>query len=277
METCSDGNCDFVFCDEVGLRCCADGCAQCCSDSECDDGDPCTDDRCKPGGCEHQARCGGGTGGEDVQCCPDGTCGVCCKASDCNDGVLCTVDTCQQGTCRNTASDVLCPGDKVCDPAEGCLEPVECTTAADCTSSGNPCETIDCVDNECVYSYCETGFCCGNECRSCCDESHCDDFDPCTVDICDPNGAGCKHEPVACPAGTMCCNGECAECCSNADCDNDFNPLPGQCAYGGCVLGQCVQLQGCPIGFQCCPDDGCVENDSGGPGGVVCTTPGGGN
>jgi hypothetical protein len=70
----------------------------------CDDGDPCTGDRCEPTGCGHDPLDGAAC---DSICGP-ATCraGICDSRTACDDHSICTVDSCgQDGTCRHQDVD----------------------------------------------------------------------------------------------------------------------------------------------------------------------------
>jgi hypothetical protein len=89
-------------------HCCGRDCHECCADAHCDDGEPCTDDRCVPETflCEHVANAG------STDCagvCCDGVCrvgGTCCDDSGCT-GPSCGGDprSCyrydDEGSCRD--------------------------------------------------------------------------------------------------------------------------------------------------------------------------------
>jgi hypothetical protein len=168
-----------------------------CTQENCDDGNPCTNDVCDKGTCIHE---------NNTATCTD-------------DGDECTADNCNGGTCTH--------------PATGACE---CKSVEDCDDS-NPCTDEVCTDNQCVYTNntgpCPDD---GNDCRDdICVSGTCqhpnkaanadctDDGDDCTSDVC--NGAVCTH-----PA-----NGQC-ECDNAIDC-NDNNPCTDedcvnmQCMY----------------------------------------------
>lgn len=213
-----------------------------------DDGDESTDDPC--GVCD-----------------PDQSTSEWSAANDgtsCDDGNLCTTDTtCQAGAC--TGDSVDCDDGNECtvascDPVQGCvIDPVDdgtsCTDADACTQNsacvagvceGEPIDCDDgneCTDNTCdpqlgcqstnntepcsdgdlctVNSVCSEGVCGGGE------PNTCDDFNPCTIDICDPN-AGCQHLPTNNP----CCSGMTSICDDGDPCTNDLcDPQTAECSY----------------------------------------------
>jgi hypothetical protein len=100
--------------------------------TECDDGDPCTqDDRCS---------------GTDASCA-----GV---AFSCDDRVACTVDTCDgAGGCTHTPSDALCSGpcrSGTCDAAMDCLNVTFTQDFRSCDDSDAATSTDMCYRGECV-------------------------------------------------------------------------------------------------------------------------------
>ena len=88
VDTCQEGvcvgsgdTCPGQICDEV-----YDVCVACADDGDCDDANPCTDDHCVAGVCQH-------TNNADL--CDDG---LDCTAGDiCADGMCAGIDTCLQG------------------------------------------------------------------------------------------------------------------------------------------------------------------------------------
>lgn len=82
---------------------CGAECRQCCSATDCSDGDPCTDNVCNAQGqCDFSSGCGSGT-----QCCSGSGCFQCCDSSQCGSG-----QTCSGGQCVNgcTLPQTLCGG-----------------------------------------------------------------------------------------------------------------------------------------------------------------------
>jgi hypothetical protein len=102
---------------------------------------------------------------------------------------------------------------------------------------------------------CAAGLhCCEGFCRECCNESHCDDGEQCTVDICD--GGSCRHDEVAnmqeCGGGTgVCCWGVCrirGECCVDGDCagsEGSCAGAPPSCDTYYYYESSCNTLHGC--------------------------------
>ena len=150
--------------------------AQCVTDPDCDDSNPCTDDACVASVCEYTnntAACDDGNacttadtcaagacvGGaapncDDANVCTDDSCNPasgCVNANNtaaCDDGLYCTqIDVCQNGQC--IGSDDPCVDNKdYCDGEEYCQEDIVDYL---CTSTGNPCGALTCdeVDDTC--------------------------------------------------------------------------------------------------------------------------------
>jgi len=84
-----------------------------------------------------------------------------------------------------------------------------------------------CVAGECACAA-ATPKDCGAECRQCCSDSDCEDGDPCTKNVCSPNGQ-CAA-PAGCGADQLCCPGVgCAQCCTDADCPTDKTCETNRC------------------------------------------------
>lgn len=181
----------------------------------CDDGNACTDDVCdmETGQCRHTEK-------------------------RCNDGNPCTADFCDQ--------IVGCVVTEVaCDPSKGDKDP--CQSQPFC-NDGNPCATrFFCRDGKCAFEpaqentfclvqgdYCRPGTCIGGECKP--DSTlTCDDYNPCTVDSCDPS-LGCVYgyptglpcdDGDACTTGDRCEGGQCGG--TPVDCDDQDDTTYDSC------------------------------------------------
>lgn len=165
----------------------------CVSDEDCDDGSPCTDDRCEAGTCTHAHH-------PDGEPCPD---------DEWCDGV----EECFDGLCRNTVTP--CP-----PPSNPCLY-------AACDEATHACTDAPVVDGamcgaatECgVIDVCIRGVCT----RSL--EGACDDGNPCTTDRCvvEVPGAPPHCERDFAEDGTACttpdpCGGTGARVCVAGNC-----------------------------------------------------------
>jgi len=214
---CGDGvwQTDIEQCDPTDAsspsNCKADCTLECVTASECNDGDPCTDEACVDNlcvptpipGCVPCTTAGDCDDGEVCttdacvadQCVwtPIPGCVPCTTAGDCGDGELCTTDACVNDQCVWTpiegCTDVPCDTPDQCDdndvcttdtcvvdvcastPIPGCME---CETAQDC-GDDNQCTIDSCVDNVCVYT--PISGCCVTD-------DDCGDGDTCTVDVC---------------------------------------------------------------------------------------------
>lgn len=152
------------------------GVAECASDTDCDDGNDCTDDTCV-----------------------DGACQTAHNTDACDDGDLCTVgDACAGGSCQG--APVSCNGDACndadCNPATGECE----TTPVDC-DDGNVCTT-------------ETGCDVDLGCQYADNSNSCDNGDACAGDLCiEGNCQGatcsCASSGDACNSNGDCCSNKC--------------------------------------------------------------------
>ena len=215
----------------------------CHSDSECDDGDPTTLDRCDDAGVCHSA----------------------CTATACMEwgktacGSSCEMAACAGGGCQCVARTPA--------PA-GCSEPVTecgpcrawsaakgaCVTLAGCAEprACGACQTWSGATGTCVSAAddtaCEDGDACtaGDRCSAgtCVPGSAatCDDGDPCTADACSPE-TGCTHS-----AGEACCT-------AHADCDDQNACTKDWCVDGACehpaAAGACDDGDPCTVGDTC--------------------------
>jgi len=166
----------------------------CTVDSDCDDGDICTDDSCneETDTCDHvydeandasclMSGCGNGLLEAHEQCddgnvvngdCCSRTCKLEAAGSDCDDGMWCTTgDVCDAtGTCTSGAP-------RTCDDQVGC-------TLDECDEDANQCVNLP-------------------------DVQACDDGDICTTDECDPE-SDCTYslDPTNAPECEQCTDGD---------------------------------------------------------------------
>ncbi len=294
--TCTDTSDAFTCaCDEGYV---GDGfsCAVDCANTDCSDGDPCTDDACDPttgcswsdapagtvacddgDGCTSPDLCeSGACVGEPIVCddddacttdaCVDGEClaesieGCCLSDLDCVAGDLCSVGTCSApgGTCAYDPLDDCCLTDDECEPSEPCVE-------ATCPEPGEACEETP-IDGCCT----EDADC---EPAGPCVETSCDlDTETCgglAVPDCCADDAACD-DANPCTADTCdVTTGECAsldvaECClSAAECDDDDPCTADLCEDLACasepVEGCCIEDEACDDGDPCTAD-ACVDH-----------------
>lgn len=255
----------------------------CQQDSDCEDSDACTVDRCAPSGlCLH------------IQ---QGNC--CTQDSDCDDADSCTSDACVQGQCQRQAIEGCCNHHGQCQGEDAC-QLGRCQENR-CTQSSNPaCCTQDsgCDDGDaCTADSCgPEGLCLHQRQPGCCaQDSDCDDGDPCTADSC--LGDSCGHEPIpgccfnnlGCDDGDVCTYDQCidnlcqnppnpfccqedADCatanpCESAACDQRSNRCQRTSQPGCCTFdSECADFNACTEDRcqdgQCVYEDGCCQQNS---------------
>jgi len=245
-RVCDDGVCRFDDCAtdaQCGTRICVEGtCAPripCVDDGQCDGGDLCVDNACRPP-CRADDDCGLGIGGFGLQACVDGRClQRCLGDGTCFGGGLCEDNVCVEPECAEAVDcgdgNVLCDGgrctsftpcasdDECFDPNLECavdLEPARCIERPLCRS-----------DAECGLS----GICLELHCRP---AEVCAVDEDCTRDVDECVGGRCVRSP-ACRSGADC---EADERCVNLACVPA--PTPGDAAridvadaFGPCVEG----------------------------------------
>ena len=223
---------------------CADGGCVEALPVDCDDANPCTDDRCDAeSGCQHVPLATG---------------------SPCEDGDRCTwADHCYAGVCV-PGDPARCPpgGDcvrAVCDPSSGACGELREPEGSPC-DDGDPCTAPDtcgpeggcagpavagalaCDDGDpcTIEDACDDGLCRGRP-------DPCDDGNLCTDDACEPEEGGCVHAPV-----------DDGEPCGSAD---PCSPAHGSCLAGVCEpAGEDAALPegaACDDGLACTDDDAC--------------------
>ncbi|MFH0983172.1 MAG: hypothetical protein V2A79_16760, partial [Planctomycetota bacterium] len=135
---CGNGACD----DGENPCNCPNDCPGCCTATDCDDDDACTEDLCVSYSCRHNAVdcddglfCNGTETCDALLGCQDG------PDVDCNDDVSCTVDSCNEGTdlCDNVPSDAYCNNGVFCDGAETCHSLLGCQAGSDPCTAGEWC------------------------------------------------------------------------------------------------------------------------------------------
>jgi len=195
----------------------------CTADADCDDGNPCTIDRCAP--TDRQA---------DLQGCvltPE------VNGTPCGDGDGCTQDdTCQAGVCTGgdpvtcTALD-QCHDAGACDPATGLCSNPQKPDGTGC-DDGTACTRTD---------TCQAGACAGA------DPVVCTAPDQCHEAICDPATGLCSNPPR--PDGTTCDDGN---ACTQTD----------SCQAGVCTGATvvCAPLDQCHDAGVCDPASGLCSN-----------------
>ena len=246
------GDCSFVP-DHEGFPCedgdlctlgdkCSDGVCAAGMQVNCNDGNVCTDDSCKPDeGCIHEG---------NIVPCDDG--------DFCTVGDSCLDEVCATGAQKNCDDSNPCTDD-TCEPGQGCAHS---SNAADCDD-----------ENKCTLGdHCAGGFCAFNGLKNC------DDGNPCTDDVCE-TGEGCVHSDnsEACDDGNSCTTGDHCEggsctagefqnCDDNNPCTQDLCIPDGQCDHVA-VPGPCDDEDACTTGDHCsngsCANLGAKDCDDG--------------
>lgn len=228
--------------------------------TDCDDGNPCTDDHCDPvQGCLNDPNhdpCEDGDPCTLGDQCVDGACVTGYLAMDCHDDNPCTVDLCTPDGCANLPAGGACEDGDLCTDGDRC-EDGECV----------PGPPLVCDDgNDCTNDWCEWWLGCRHSVSDspcCIGTVHvCNDFNPCTRDLCDPDTGTCSHEAVVgpCNDGNRCTGpDECGEegtCAGPAlNCD-DLNP---------CTQDSCDPAKGCvylPLTGPCDDQNACTLDDA---------------
>ena len=222
--------------------CCGDYksiCTGCKSDAVCDDGNPCTTDKCDvaTGACSSVAlatgaKCDDGNACSESDVCTAGKCTG--PAKKCIDGNACTFDS--------------------CDPLKGCVFP----------SNSAKCEDGDLCT---VESVCNNGSCLGAKAK-------CNDDKPCTTDSCDgktgkctftarPDGSACATGD-ACIVDAKCTAGACAGTAKSCDDGNDCTVDACDTKTGKCSNAPAADGSGCVDGDACTANDVCTKGQCAG-------------
>ncbi len=211
--------------------------------SECDDSNPCTLDSCD----------------SEVGCVHDGT-GV---VGECDDHNACTVsDSCQGDKAGTCVGQEL--GDGTCDDSNPCTLDW-CEPQTGCVHDGTgvdvACDDGDACTSGDVCQADENGTCMGEQLGP----EYCDDQDPCTIDICDPQ-AGCLHEideGGSCDDGDPCTGPD--TCQADGSCEgleptscDDHNP----CTQDSCDPDRGCVHDGTGITDVCDDHNVCTDNDT---------------
>ena len=238
--------------------------------SDCDDGNPCTADKCVGGACTHDPEEGGSCDDGDA-CTMDDLCasGGCAGTPiDCDDGDPCTRDVCDgaTGECVHAPDEAACP-EPECPELVDCKDPV---CAGEACDDGDTCTRDD---------VCAEGACSGVQ-------VDCDDGDPCTLDGCDGESGACTslQSPDLCPEPGCPDAPDCAlESCEGVSCDDgDACTVADACASGSCAgeakacdddevctldacdsaTGECIHDGAARDGEVCSDGDPCTRPDA---------------
>ena len=299
-EACSDNN----LC--TGPDMCSGGICLAGPATPCDDSNPCTTDTCDAiKGCVFSANGFGCTDGNvctNGDFCQAGSC-VGGSALPCSDGNPCTDDACDAKVgCVFTNNSVGCSDNNVCTEGDLCQGGSCQPGTAKVCEDGNPCtndfcdakkgcgsvpNAAPCSDNSsCTEGdACKVGVCTAGSAKNC------DDGNPCTTDLCDPN-KGCigVSNADSCSDGNVCTEndgcfgGKCQAgkfkvCADGNPCTDDACDPGSGCAYApnsstcndndactlvdACKAGACIgsNAANCDDGNPC-TDDSCDKVSS---------------
>jgi alpha-tubulin suppressor-like RCC1 family protein len=167
----------------------------CQTNSNCDDGNPCTTNTCVNGTCQTTNNQNGSSCGSGLIC-DDGSCITpeCTSNPDCDDNNPCTNNTCTNFTCSSTPfpNNTSCGQGLVCQ-AGNCVAEPECSVNSDCEDD-NPCTNNLCSDGECTFPplpnntscgeglVCQAGNCVAEP--ECTINSDCEDGEVCQNGVC---------------------------------------------------------------------------------------------
>ncbi len=257
----------------------------CTDDSQCDDGNDCTEDRCHWDHTCINAPMDARSCDDGDPCTTDDQCldGLCLPgpALDCDDGNPCTVDSCDPAEgCAHGNSNKECDDGNGCTVDDTCVDGA-CIGTAPLCDDGNDCTADSCDEatGECTFIPqsnfpCDDANACtnGDQChRGVCIPGtpvSCDDRNPCTIDSCiekpREEGGGCLHTPdvgLPCSDGNPCssqdaCTDEGTCLGTGGNCDDD-NP---------CTTDICNPIEGCyyePASGESCDDgDPCTATST---------------
>ncbi|MDP6942937.1 MAG: hypothetical protein QF464_02210, partial [Myxococcota bacterium] len=315
--TCADtdtGPCETAACDAADGECKV---TPKLNGASCDDSDACTqNDVCSAGSCEGKpANCEDHNPCTSDGCEPTSGCFHMPAPGDCDDGDLCTTDdSCVDGACVGVDNpSCTCESDQDCASKEdgnlcngtltcvddSCL--VDTSSVVDCSAVAQgltACQEVSCIPTtgNCVvkasldgtpcddFSVCTTtDYCLAGQCAGI--TPGCDDGNPCTSDVCDPE-AGCEYGPLsgvpcddknACTIEDSCLEGLCSgdtnpscQCLGDEDCaefeDGDLCNGTLLCEGGACVVDPLTVVACTDETGDACTISACVPETGG------CTT-----
>ena len=247
-DGCDDGN----LCTLTDV--CASGVCKPKSNTNCDDGKPCTSDSCDP----KSGKCLYGNAPNGLQC-EDG--------SQCTVGDFCNFGGCSPGKVTVCVDGSPCTLDG-CDVATGkCV--FKASNESGACSDGDSCTLGD----KCIGGLCFSGV-----------PKFCTDANPCTLSKCDPVNGSCVAKPgnLPCDDGNACSEGDgCADgickpktfilCDDGQLCtDDSCNTATGKCVFA-------PTTKPCNDGSKCtandlCTSGSCVGTPVGCNDGNPCTT-----
>lgn len=201
-----------------------------CVDTQCDDSNACTIDKCNAAGtgCLNIPDLDGvtcyPTSATHVWKCQAGVCKsyekpMCSTHAECSDSNICTLDLCEAGKCKSYP-----------DNGKACSDNNECTAGDTCMSNACKGVEVSCNDNNpCTTDYCLSGACkhvtisgCGTDP---CAGKVCNDNNACTTDSCNSATGACVFTQIS----------GCTSCTKDSDCVDNTT-----CTADSCVSGKCV-------------------------------------
>jgi len=285
-ETCVGGACQSGALPCVPPQMCnpqtemCEGPQPCTLDSQCDDGNPCTQNVCAAGSCTNPPEPNTTECDSDNDVCNGiRTCngaGICGQIPttppiDCDDNDLCTVDSCNPatGVCGHAPTAGCCTSAAQCNDGDACTTD-SCTAEHTCAHAPVVCDDLDpCTADSCVPATgCTATPIVG--CQACADASTCpDDADVCTDKACTAGHCAQVANPFCCQQDVDCTDIDSNPCTSNGTCMNHrcgpTTPLTGtscgtQCNPATCQAGTCTP--GTPLNCadaDLCTSDVCIE------------------
>lgn len=231
-ESCEDDN----LCTSASI--CDAGVCVAIENTDCDDQDPCTNDKCYPAsGCEYTGRTG----------------------NSCSDDNICTVgEVCRAGVCEAGEHQLECTDDdpctiNMCESEFGCVVvPMDDWDVCDV----DPRVSEVCIQGDCV-EYCETNEDCNDGID--CTEDTCDiDSNVCSFDtnhlLCD-DGVYCNGAEI-CDIVSGCIAGNIPDCDDEIECTDDICDVESDSCYNipqdflcddndECTVDSCDETTGC--------------------------------
>ncbi|MFK7984727.1 MAG: hypothetical protein AB8I08_01770 [Sandaracinaceae bacterium] len=137
----------------------------------------------------------------------------CAVDTDCSSPVACAEARCVEGVCAAEPNDDLCMADEICSARLGCL-PID---------SGTECTPGSCDDfNPCTDDVCEDAGCVFTPNAATCDDGvFCNGADTCAAGLCDGNSGD--------PCGALGACQEATRSCGAGTCGADERVLSGSC------------------------------------------------
>ncbi len=245
-------------------------CKPCVSDSDCDDDNLCTKDRCEDDRCVHENL------PEGTPCEDDGQ--YCNGSEECNGNGFCVSlgNPCPQTPCNSCHEDMdSCydPAGSSCDDGRYCNGEDTCDGAGTCVHSGDPCPDAECRHCNEVEDACAdpVGTPCADDGRYCTGPEECDGTGHCasTGDPCPPGDEcnRCNETDRSClsPQGAPCgdaSNTECTDpdaCDGSGSCDPNHESPQTPCEDGQYCNGAdtCDGAGTCAHAGSPCPETEC--------------------